>query len=402
MAQEKRRLLEKMLHNIDVARHQLIRVETKRSYGDVSDEYMTEAARRFLVPFIRARGYLPQNPLASRDEVDKALREWESSREYISKETYEYIRAMLVEIDDLLGKQQVAAAITKMQAIWDFMMRKAYPPPPSPPYVVSPFPEGFPSETEGWLVKPVWMSQEEWLKMTPCAVCGRRGWDEWAVSDEEWKRYVPLEYQDKEICRVCYERFKQIKRETKSNLALPVGSWVQIPPSAQELKSLFGSEFRNMIFEGEREGKEVGAMLCQSSSGELHLSRVCWGVKGKVHVTDCHDHLKPYGSFHVHLYGGGVFSPTDLEQAIDREQLSCIGYVKAGGPMLKYITPHKYYEYPPEARTRIRMTLNEATKGLDQLKGSDPNSPGARKLAFEVQNKIRGVEQLLGVYEIQL
>lgn len=50
--------------------------------------------------------------------------------------------------------------------------------------------------------------EKEWLKMTPCAVCGRRGWDEWAVSDEEWKRYVPLKYQDKEVCRVCYERFK--------------------------------------------------------------------------------------------------------------------------------------------------------------------------------------------------
>ena len=74
-------------------------------------------------------------------------------------------------------------------------------------------------ETEGWLVKPEWMSQEEWLKMTPCAVCGRRGWDEWAVSDEEWKRYVPLEYQDKEVCRVCYERFKRI-REAKDNLQI--------------------------------------------------------------------------------------------------------------------------------------------------------------------------------------
>ncbi len=64
---------------------------------------------------------------------------------------------------------------------------------------------------EGWLVKPEWMSEEEWLKMTPCAVCGRRGWDEWAVSDKEWKRYVPLKYQDKEVCLVCYERFEAAK-----------------------------------------------------------------------------------------------------------------------------------------------------------------------------------------------
>ena len=60
---------------------------------------------------------------------------------------------------------------------------------------------------EGWLIKPEWMSEEEWVKLTPCAVCGRRGWDEWAVSDEAWKRYVPLKYQDKEVCRVCYKRF---------------------------------------------------------------------------------------------------------------------------------------------------------------------------------------------------
>lgn len=68
------------------------------------------------------------------------------------------------------------------------------------------------AEEEGWLTKPERMSEEEWLKMTPCAVCGRRGWDEWTVPDEEWLKYVPLEYQDKEVCRVCYEGFKRIKK----------------------------------------------------------------------------------------------------------------------------------------------------------------------------------------------
>jgi len=172
-------------------------------------------------------------------------------------------------------------------------------------------------------------------------------------------------------------------------------SRVQIPPGPLDLKTQFGNEFRNMIFEGEREGREVGAMICQSPSGELHLSRVCWGVKGKVHVTDCHDHLKPYGSYHVHVRGSDVFSPQDLEQAIEREQLSCIGYMKAGVPMLKYILPRKYYEYTSETKSRIHAMLNEAAKDISLL-SSNP------ELSEDVHKKLRDVEQLLDVHEIQL
>jgi len=172
--------------------------------------------------------------------------------------------------------------------------------------------------------------------------------------------------------------------------------------NGRSMKDAFGSDLRSMILEGEREGREVGAMLCQSPSGELHLSRVCWGAKGRVEVADCHDHLKPYGSFHVHLRGSEVFSPQDLEQAIDREELSCIGYMKAGVPMLKCVVPRKYYEHTPETKTGIRMALNKTAKELVQLSHSDPHTPEARMLSGEVQKKLREVEQLLGVHEIQL
>jgi hypothetical protein len=580
---------------------------------------MTEAARRFMVPFIRARGYLPQNPSASRSEIRTALLEWENSREYISRETYEYIRAMLIDIDNLLEKQQITAAITKMEAIWVFMMTKAFGPPAKLPYIASPFPEGFPVEMKGsvprslqipgpqelksrfgsefrnmifegeregkevgamlcfpkdTLVKAVgifgglsriysgtvveidtergfrleatpehpvltWLGWKDakdikegdtiytWSEQND-EVDGRRIEDiveEFGIAMEDATRVNPNSHSGwnseengkpwtyaKTITnfypnegselgrdgsgihswvnrRRGYYKFLQKKEETlnpfDSNFELFNGvdglvtetyqeyichrkvqnerklfihnsrirflsthsktsslfsdqaktqqspqvvyrkSIGKIPPrgllgirtSANSSAQMVESEAVSKVSFKKTENLRVYNLTtingvyfandilvhnCQSPSGELHLSRVCWGVKGKVHVSDCHDHLKPYGSFHVHLYGGGVFSPTDLEQAIDREQLSCIGYVKAEGPMLKSITPHKYYEYPPETRTKIRMTLNEATQGLDQLKGSDPNSPSARKLALEVQNKIRSVEQLLGVYEIQL
>jgi len=174
---------------------------------------------------------------------------------------------------------------------------------------------------------------------------------------------------------------RQIFRvETQGSLSSPL-----------DLKTQFGAEFRNMIFEGEREGKEVGAMICQSPSGELHLSRVCWGAKGKVHVIDCHDHLKPYGSFHVHLHGSDVFSPQDLEQAIDREQLSCIGYVKGGISTLKCVTPRKYYEHTQDVKAKIRMDLKETAKNIELKRAPE-----------EVRRRLYDIEQLLGAYEIQL
>lgn len=178
------------------------------------------------------------------------------------------------------------------------------------------------------------------------------------------------------------------------------GSWVQIPPpEPEDLKSRFGNELRSMILEGEREGREVGAMICFSPSGELHLSRTCWGVKGRVEVVDCHDHLRPYGSYHIHLHGSEVFSPQDLEQAIEREQLSCIGYLKAGAPTLKCIAPRKYYEYPIETKTSIRTALKEAAQDIAQL---SRGSPEARKLSREVQKKLHDIEQFLSASEIQL
>ena len=63
----------------------------------------------------------------------------------------------------------------------------------------------------GYLSKPDWMTTFYWFRCTPCAVCERRYWDEWAVSDEDWKRYIPEEFQHEEVCRCCYEKFKREK-----------------------------------------------------------------------------------------------------------------------------------------------------------------------------------------------
>jgi len=302
--------------------------------ADMSYERMKEAARRFLVPFIRARGYLPQNLSAAKDEIRMALQEWESSKEYIPRETYDYVRTILIDIHNLLERQQVAEAVSKMEAIWAFMMTKAFGPPEKLPYIASPFPQGFPQEMKGSILK---------------------------------------------------------------------GSRVQIPTGSLELKNRFGNEFRNMILEAERGGKgedEVGAMICQSPSGEFHLGRVCWGTKGEVHVTDCHD-LKPYGSFHVHLHGSDVFSPQDLEQAIDREQISCIGYMEAGIPTLKCVTPRKYYDYTPEAKIEIHRALDKAAEDIRSIR-RNPNSPEARRLAEGVRKKLYDIERLLDVYETHI
>jgi len=171
-------------------------------------------------------------------------------------------------------------------------------------------------------------------------------------------------------------------------------SRVQIPAFPYELKNQFGNELKSMILEGEREGREVGAMLCRTSTGNLHLSRTCWGRRGAVMVSDCHDGLSPLGSFHVHLKGSDVFSPQDLEQAIEKEQLSCIGYMKAGVPMLKCVLPHKYYEYTPSTQAEIRGKVKELG---NEVIGSIDST-----LAREVQKELRNIEQLLSAYEIPL
>ena len=45
-------------------------------------------------------------------------------------------------------------------------------------------------------------------KGPPCPVCGRYGFDEFHVSDEDWAKYVPKEYQNTAICKTCYEKLR--------------------------------------------------------------------------------------------------------------------------------------------------------------------------------------------------
>jgi len=178
-----------------------------------------------------------------------------------------------------------------------------------------------------------------------------------------------------------------------------------ISASTEELKSRFGSELRGLISEAEHEKREVGVMLCKTPTGDLHLSRACWGRRGTVTVADCHDGLSPLGSFHVHLGGTSVFSPADLELAIRKEQLSCLGYAKAGGSTLKCIAPKRYYDYPYKTRAEIKRSLDQAGQDIDravQLYRFSPANPEAISLSQRAQATLRNVEQFLNAYEVTL
>jgi len=183
-------------------------------------------------------------------------------------------------------------------------------------------------------------------------------------------------------------------------------SMYSIPMSSTlELKNRFGPELKQMISEAESQKREVGVMLCQTPTGDLHLSRACWGRRGTVTVADCHDGLSPLGSFHVHLGGTSVFSPADLELAIRKEQLSCLGYTKAGMPALKCIAPKRYYDYPYKTRAEIKHSLDHAGQDIDratQLYRSSPANPEAMSLSQRAQGTLRHVEQFLSAYEVQL
>jgi len=175
--------------------------------------------------------------------------------------------------------------------------------------------------------------------------------------------------------------------------------------STLELKERFGFELRNMILEAEGQKREVGVMLCQTPTGDLHLSRACWGRRGTVTVTDCHDGLNPLGSFHVHLGGTDVFSVPDLELAIKKEQFSCLGYVKAGVHTLKCITPKRYHELPAETKVSIKQSLDQARQDVERathLYKLSPTDPEAQSLSQRAQATLRNIEQSLDVYEVQL
>jgi len=179
---------------------------------------------------------------------------------------------------------------------------------------------------------------------------------------------------------------------------------ISVSPT-MELKSQFGHELREMISEAESQKREIGAMLCQTVAGQPHLSRACYGRRETVTVTDCHDGLSPLGSFHVHLGGTDVFSVPDLELAIKKEQLSCLGYTKGEHPYLKCVMPKRYYELPYETRTSIGRSLDQARQDIEranQLFRSSPSNPEARELSQRAQTTLRQVESLLGSQEVPL
>jgi len=172
-----------------------------------------------------------------------------------------------------------------------------------------------------------------------------------------------------------------------------------------ELKNRFGPELKQMISEAESQKREIGAMLCRTAAGQPHLSRACYGRRGTVTVADCHDGLSPLGSFHVHLGGTDFFSVPDLELAIKKEQLSCLGYTKGAHPYLKCIIPKRFYELPPETRASIKRSLDQARQDIErvnQLLQESPSNPEVQTLSQRAKATLLSVEQKLEVCEFSL
>lgn len=178
-----------------------------------------------------------------------------------------------------------------------------------------------------------------------------------------------------------------------------------IQSRTQELKERFGPELRNMIAEAEGQNREVGVMLCRTATGQPHLSRACYGRRETVTVTDCHDGLSPLGSFHVHLGGTDVFSVPDLELAIKKEQVSCLGYTRHAHPYLKCINPKLYQQLPYQTQIQIKQSLDHARQDIEravQLYKSSPTNPEAQVLSQRAQATLKNVESQLEVYEVPL
>jgi len=121
--------LHKVRRNIRLLRNQIF-PETKRLQAQVRDQEVMKATERFLAAFFRARGFLPENPEASREEMRKAIQEMEIIKKALPREEYQHIKGLLSEIDDFLRKHEVESAIIKMQALWRWTLSKAFPPPP--------------------------------------------------------------------------------------------------------------------------------------------------------------------------------------------------------------------------------------------------------------------------------
>ena len=71
-------------------------------------------------------------------------------------------------------------------------------------------------DERGWLRKPRRMLVGEWSKLTPCAVCGRKGYAEWWTPDEEWQKYVSPEFRNTSVCILCFKEFVKNSRESRA------------------------------------------------------------------------------------------------------------------------------------------------------------------------------------------
>jgi len=120
-------------------------MEMGGSSPQVLPEEILEATRRFLAAFFRARGLLPENPSASRDEIRKALTELEIIKPVLAPEDYQHMKNLLSLIEEELVKRKINWAISDMTRLWTFLLMKAkewlIEP---PPYIASPFMKGSP------------------------------------------------------------------------------------------------------------------------------------------------------------------------------------------------------------------------------------------------------------------
>jgi len=124
--------LSKVRRNIRLLLNQIFPEGTKRFEAQRNaqrDQEVMKATERFLAHFFRARGLLPSDPLASREEMREAAKEMEIIKQVLSPEDLQHIKTMLKAIDDFLGKNEVESAIAKMVALWTWMVTQAFPPP---------------------------------------------------------------------------------------------------------------------------------------------------------------------------------------------------------------------------------------------------------------------------------
>jgi len=443
--------LRKVHRNLDLLRS-LVFPLGRRFYTQISEEQILEATKRFMVAFARARGLLPRDPLASREEIRKATKEMEIIKQVLTPEDYQHVMALLSEIEAFLGKHEIESAIAKMEALWTWMLTKAFPP---PPYIASPFPVEMKGssytqiklipervgecykdayhfllrEGEGLLVhgevtspadtrviKHAWVELDGYVWEPQTKQYFRKPDFYDVFKPKVQAKYTPLEAAKLAVKTRHYGPWE----ETRSRVQIPPGTDMlyryAMPPriegkysnsvsSTLELKSRFGAEIKEMITEAESQKREVGAMLCRTATGQPHLSRACYGRRETVTVADCHDGLSPQGSFHVHLGGTDVFSVPDLKTGIRREKLSCIGYIKSRSVKLKCLTPSKYYQYPMTQRAEIDRMLAEAESDIQEATRLFKLSPSNREaimLSQRAQEKLLQVEKLLDSYETEL